>query len=352
MANSQSIIPRGTLRIKTSDLKVYEKTARDWKRSSRMFPEALEVIHLFKKNKALGALVDSKDPRFLKGQCSPEGKIQGARINVLPDGSRLDKAYSLFSPHLTLHDESSHAHWDVLYQNPGGTYSYSYTLAKRKSALHEKYEKVARFKKKYALLEKNVTLALSDKDDSFALPMYTLLKTYMRVGNEVYFKAHGHKGLTTLKKSDISIKDPLVTFTYLSKGGVPVKLQETFPQPYLARLKEHVASKRNNEFIFTDEKGKPLRDTDFMHAFETYCGERFYPHLVRSFYATNRVQQFIAQHKKATKKELSTLFTEIAEKLGHKRFVKKENAWKDSYTVTIHHYLDPATLERALALTK
>jgi len=188
------------------------------------------------------------------------------------------------------------------------------------------------------------------KDDEIALPMYTLLKTCMRVGNEIYYKSTGHKGLTTLTKKDIKIEKNHATFNYIGKNGVPTIISEEFPKEYIKKLKEKLAEKKSSEFVFTNSKGAPLKDTDFMHAFEKYCGEQFYPHIVRSFYATEKAKIFLSNHKKATKQEVKELFTKIADKLGHKRFDKKHNEWKDSYTVTIHHYIQPELVDKIKSL--
>ncbi len=352
MAKQNNLIPTGTLRIGSKDFKVYEKTKTSWKLSKKSFPEAQSVIELFNAQKNISVLIDKKNPRFLKGQLSPDGKIQGARINLLPSGEVLDKAYSLFSKNLTIHDEASHDHWAVIYQNPGGGFSYAYTLDKRNRSIKNKYKKVSEFKKVYPKLNDAILTALSDKQDNLAIPMYTLLKTYMRVGNETYYKAHGHKGLTTLKKSDIKINGKDVEFRFIAKSGVPMDIKEEFPKHYISRLKNMISKKKNSDFIFTDDSGKPLKDTHFMKAFEQYTGKRFYPHIVRSFYATERAQEFLKQKHSASKQEIKGLFTEIAEKLGHKKFDKKSNEWKDSYNVTVHHYLNPDIYNQVLSIQK
>ncbi|MFA5992456.1 MAG: hypothetical protein WC796_01985 [Candidatus Pacearchaeota archaeon] len=354
------VIPMGTLRI-GKDLKVYEKTRSSWKTSTKKlsnnFPETLKVIKLFKTHNNFKDLIDQKDPKFLKGLLLPNERAIGARLNILPNGKTLDKAYSLFAKNLTFHDESSHEHWDVIYQNPNGKYAYLYNQEKKQNAKKNKFKKVEDFEKKYTTLNKNVLSALKDKHDSLAVPMYTLLKTYMRVGNEMYYKADGHKGLTTLKKQDITInsKNKTVNFSYLAKDGVPMKINETFPEVYIQRLKEKIRNLKNSDFIFADENKKPLKDTNFMNAFEKYCGEKFYPHIVRSYYATKTAEDFLKQHNKqnpATKTEVKILFTGIAEKLGHKHFSKKENEWKDNYNVTIHYYLNPQILDKINAITE
>ena len=120
----------GTIRIRTKGYGVFEKTANSWKKSKKIFPEAMQVINLFKSNKNIDYLIDKKNPQFLKGQIY-DGKCQGARINILPNGQVLEGAYSIFGKNLTIHDESSNLHWDVIYQNPNGKYAYLYTLKKR-----------------------------------------------------------------------------------------------------------------------------------------------------------------------------------------------------------------------------
>jgi len=352
--NKPKFALKGTLRIKKADLQVYRKVSTNsekWEKTSLKLPEALQVVQLFKAHHNFPALIDKNNPQFLKGQLYQD-KVQGARINILPDGRTVDKAYSLFAPHLTIHDEDSNEHWDVIYQNPNGAYAYVYTLDKKNKAVKAKYGKVKEFEKYYPLLEKKVTSALRDKKDELALAMYTLLKTYMRVGNEIYYKAHGHKGLTTLMKKDISIKGKAVTFNYLAKSGVPRKIVENFPPAYVARLQQQLKKLKNNDFVFANNVGHPLKEDKFKQAFKNYCGVEFYPHIVRSYYATNIVRGFLKQHKTASKEEVNSLFLSVAEKLGHKKFSKKKQQWEDSFNVTIHHYIEPSLVEKVKGIVR
>jgi hypothetical protein len=337
----------GTIRIKTSNLGVYEKTKKSWEKSSEIFPEAMLIIKLFKKNKRFPVLVDKKNPRFLKGQLAPNGMTQGARIDVLPNGKKLSKAFSLFAPHLMIHDETTKYHWDIIYKNTGGTYSYLYTLDKVKEFRRKKYRVVEEFEKHWPKLMLGVYDALKDRDDYMVLPMLTLLKTYMRVGNEIYYKLHRHKGLVTMKKEDINVEGKKVTFTYIGKGGVPTSITAVFPQVYINRLENLLEGIDNSSFVFTNpDTGHPLREEHFRKAFKKYCGKEFYPHIVRSFYATRRVKKFLAGSEPMTKENVRKLFYSIAEILGHKRFIKKDGTWRESYTVTVNHYVQPEIMEK------
>ena len=346
LKNKKSLV--GTIRI-NRNLKVCEKTKSGWKKSARKFPNAIQVAKLFKANKEFKEIIDKKNPVFLKGQIY-KGKVQGARINILPDGRKLDKAYSLFAENLTIHDESSGQHWNVLYKNPN-SWEHLYTLNKRKNLTKKKYDEVKEFKKLYPKIRKRIISALKDKDDYLALPMFTLLETYMRIGNELYYKLNKHKGLTTLKKSDITTKGSFVTFNYVAKDGVPTTIKKKFPAIYIRRLKTLLNSLGKNAFVFT-KKGKILEDDDFKNAFKKYCGKEFYPHIVRSYYATSQAEDFLKKHKKASKDEINNLFLSIAAKLGHKKFNKKQKSWQDNSSVTIHHYIPPDLVERVKKIEK
>lgn len=338
-------IPIGTIRIK-KNLKTYIKTKNSWKQSKEKFPEIIQIAKLFKSNNNFNELIDKKNPEFLKGQIY-KNKIQGARINILPNGKKLDKAYSLFSPNLTIHNQITDEHWDVIYQNPNGEFAYCYTIDKKQKAVRKKYKKVKEFEKVFERLNRQVSKALKDKKDYMALPMQTLLTTCMRVGNEIYYNNNKHKGLTTLKKKDISIKNNQVEFNYLGKDGVPIKIKKQFSTTYITRLKNQLKRLKKHDFVFTNPNtNHPLKDTEFKKAFKKYCGKEFYPHIVRSYYATKQAEEFLKENKKPNKKEVKELFNNIAEELGHKKFDKKNNQWKDSYTVTIHHYINPILVEK------
>ena len=351
-ASKEKPVPVGTIRIEAVGLETVARKKSSWEKSPMKLQAAMNAVELFMAHGNFEFLVDKKNPRFLKGQLSPDGKCQGARINILPDGRSLDKAYSLFAEDLTIHDETSNDHWDVLYRNPGGTYSYVYTLEKKSRMTRKKYKTVEEFEKYYPKLEQNVLSALDDRNDGMAVAMYTLLKTRMRIGNEIYYKAHGHKGLTTLKKSDMRINGDKVTFKYKSKNGVPMSITKKLPKLYVERLSELLQDLDDPDFVFTDSKGRPLTDRHFKKAFKKYCGMEFYPHIVRSYYATKAAKEFLSTHESATKKEIRELFLSIAADLGHKRFFKKERKWKQGYNVTIHHYIQPEVLESVKRLVK
>jgi hypothetical protein len=313
------------------------------RKSGVEFADARAVVELFVKHKNLDMIRDEEDERFLKGGFC-DGKVVGGRILFLPDGRKLDKSYSLFAPKLVVHDEKSNSHWDVIFQNPNGKFAYLYDLNKVRVSSKEKYRQVDKFDGCLSRLKRNLMRAL--ESDLMALPMLILLKTKMRVGNEIYYLKSGHKGLTTLKKKNIKISGNSVTFDYIGKDGVPQKLTERFSLRVIGRLKKVMRGRKANDFVFVDLNGKPLRDVAFENGFERYCGERFYPHIVRSHYATKEAEKFLKKNPGVDKYEARKFCLKLADKLGHKRFSKKIGDWEDSYAVTLHHYVRPELAEK------
>ncbi len=335
----------GTIRVKVDGLVPVVKTKSGWAKTKFDVENIKEVASLFKSHNYLDVLVDSKDAKFLKGFLSPEKLVRGARINVLPNGKKLDKAYSLFSPHLTIHDELSNEHWDVIYQNPNGKFAYLYTEDKRQNSKKNKYKKVDEFDKVLPKLVLTLDKVVK-KGDLMALPLYTLLKTYMRVGNEMYYKATGHKGLTTLSKENIKVAGNEIFFDYVGKDGVPIKIKCNFNKDYSLELSKKLKKLKEKDFVFTSENKHPLTDIAFEKAFFDYCGKRFYPHIVRSHFATYTVRKFLKENKHPTKEDVKKLYLFIADKLGHKKFSKKKGDWETCYTVTIHHYISPDLVKK------
>ena len=331
-----------------ANLTIVESEGKSFKPSAKKFPNAIKVAQLFKTHNNLKLITDTKNPKLLKGSFS-KNKPLGARINILPDGQKLNKAYSLFAPNLTIHDEKSNSHWDAIFQNPNGKFAYLYTLKKESQSKNQKYKQVEKFAKDLPKLKRNLAASLSK--DSIALPMAILLKTKMRVGNEIYYKKNHHKGLTTLKKKDIKISKNKITFDYIAKDGVPQKTTETFSTKEINKLKQLLKSKNPNEFVFTNIQGHPFKDIDFEKAFEKYCGHKFYPHIIRSHYATEEAENFLKKNKTPTEQETKNLYNKIADKLGHKKFSKKKNEWQTSYQITLHHYINPKLVEQILKHT-
>jgi len=323
-------------RIRASDLAVVEISGNSCKNSSVKFEDALGAVKLFKKH---GTLKLIRDGKFLKGGFRG-GKVTGERIDVLPDGTKLGKAFPLFAPRLRVHDEKSCSHWDVIFENLNGSFTYIYSISKMKTSRAKKYRRVGEFGKYLGKLQRNLMKALGD--DNMALPMLILLKTRMRVGSEIYYKKNKHKGLTTLKKKDLKIVGKSVKFDFVGKDGVPQDIVVSFSEKVVKELRKILRRRKMEDFVFSGKNDGILKDTDFEKAFERFCGERFYPHIVRSYFATREVEKFLKKGKGDARK----FCLDLARKLGHKKFSKKSGNWEENFEVTLHYYVRPDLVDK------
>ena len=117
-------------------------------------------------------------------------------------------------------------------------------------------------------------------------------------------------------------------------------------------MKESLKHQRSKDFIFTTPSGKILHENDFKKIFKKYIGDGFYPHIVRSYFATKETQKFLKNNKHPKKEEVKAFLISVAEELGHKKFSKKTGNWEDSYAVTIGHYIDPKLVEKIRLIIK
>ncbi len=338
-------VPIGTVRVRVKDLRPVVMTASGWRLHGQDLPDTGHAAHLYRAHGRFALLRDTKDPRFLKGALAPGGRPVGARLTVLPDGLRLNAAFSLFAKNLRFHDEDTDAHWDVMFENPSG-FTYLYAKEKISRAKKHKTHIVDEFARYFPKLKRNVLKDLRSEGSVHAVALYTMMKTYMRVGNEIYFKAHGHKGLTTLQKMDIRIEGNHVTFNYMAKDGVPIHIRVSFPDAYVHKLSALLKPKTADAFVFSHASGHPLGGKEIKDAIGEFCGRDFYPHIIRSYLADTEVKKFFRSRRTATRQEVYDLLIMIASKLGHKRYDKKEQAWVESPKVTVNNYIRPEFVER------
>ncbi|NPE26803.1 hypothetical protein HNV12_02250 [Methanococcoides sp. SA1] len=332
---------KGEFRIRASDLGAVEWKGKRWVKSGVKFPGAVAVAKLFRKHGKLGLI---SEDGFLFGSLI-DGKIRGKRIGVLPDGTKLDKAFGLFAEDLVVHDEKSGEHWDVLFRNPSGSFCYVYSCDKVLRHARSKFERVAEFEKVLSKLRRNL---LRNADDVVALAILVLLETKIRVGSEVYYKRNHHKGLSTLKRKNLKIKGDKVVFDFVGKDGVPQVFEKKFSARVMKELRKVLKGKGADEFVFL-KNGKVLRDSDFEAGFERWSGVRFYPHIVRSAFATRETERFLAKGK-IDRDLVREFYLGLAGELGHKKFSKRKGEWENCYEVTLHHYVRPDLVERVSKL--
>jgi hypothetical protein len=328
---------------------VVERNGEEWVRSFEKFVDAVRVAKMFKRHGNLALILDKKDSRFLKGVFL-DGRALGERIGVLPDGTKLDKAFPLFARDLVVHDERSEEHWDVIFRNVSGAFCYVYSVDKVLASRDRKFRKVEEFERVRGKLRRNL---LRHLDDVVALAIVVLLETKIRVGSEVYYKRTRHRGLSTLKKRDVRVVGDRVVFDFVGKDGVPQRIEKKFSGKVVDELKRLLVGDGDG-FLFVKSGGGLLRDSDFEAGFERFCGVRFYPHIVRSAFATRETEKFFRRHEGGvgSRERVRDFYLWLAEELGHKKFSWRKQEWEACYEVTLHHYVRPDLVERMRLLGK
>jgi len=343
----------GTQKIGHKNYKFYIFKNYKWNQIEKEIPKEIKnILNKYIKNKTENYLIDEILNNFLKGSINKKGLPSGKRINILPNGKKLARGgFSIFAKNLKFNDNEK-SDWDVVYENTSGTKTYLYNEDKIHLEHERKAKIVDKFSKFYLQILKNLKKDIIQKNNNIYLALYTMINTYIRIGNLEYYNHLGHKGLTTLQKKDIKIKKNKVIFDFIGKDGVPQNIEKTFEIFAIEKLKKLLDIKKNNDFVFTNSKGIPLHSTEFSKILFKYTGEHFYPYIIRSYHADTLCKEFIETHTKSTKKEVENKFLEIASDLGHKKFNKKKNEWQLNYKITIENYIRPQYSQKMISFYK
>jgi DNA topoisomerase IB len=285
---------------------------------------------------------------------SPDEKICGERIMVLPNGEQLARAgFSLFAKDLKFNFDDDEKLWDVCYTNASGLKTYLYSDSKVHLEQDKKLRLVDKFEEYYLDIFETCEKKIKSKSCNVVdLALYVMLNTFIRVGNVEYFKRFNHKGLTTLQKKDIVIASNIISFNFIGKDGVPQSITKKFPSFFTKKFEGMISEKGDEDFIFTNSNGNCIHSDNFSKVLFDLTGEHFYPHIIRSHYADMTCKNFLKTHRTATKEDIDAIFMEIAESLGHKKYNKKDNIWEINFSVTLKNYIHPIYSERMINLYK
>ncbi|MDA3854691.1 MAG: hypothetical protein PF569_00420 [Candidatus Woesearchaeota archaeon] len=345
--NKKDQFQNGSKRIKISDLNEYIKQNNNWIPTGETNKNIQNLIEKYSKNNNLNILLDEDNQEFLNGYLNSNELISGKRITILPDGKKLARGgFSIFAKNLKFNNNKKYE-WDISYENISGTKTYLYSEEKIEHEKKKKASIVNSFIREYPTIIEKLEFDLKKKKTIEHIALYTLIKTYIRVGNIEYYNNLSHKGLTTLQKEDITIHNNRVEFKFIGKDGIEQDIIKEFPSFYTKQLKELLDKKKKNDFIFTDKNGTPIHSQAFSKILFKYTGKHFYPHIIRSYYADSQCRKFIRNHTAPIpKKKVLDKFKEIGLNLGHKKFNKTKNNWETDYKVTIDNYIRPEYVEK------
>lgn len=346
--------PLGTRRISPKKENYLILRENAWEDDRVLHDNIRSILYQYKIHGNEKLLLDLGNPDFYKGFLSPEIKPGGPRIRHLPNGKKIaGGGFSLFARKLQF-NKSANEQWDVCYQNVSGLKTYLYSEDKIHLEQENKYRLVLEFEKNYKDMFRKLKKDILENHNLEHIALYVLLTTYIRVGCYHHYKKSGHKGLTTLQKKDIYIKDGKVIISYIGKDGIPQRIEKRYPLWFEKELEEKLEYLEDEDFVFANKFQEPFHSSVFSEILLNYTKEHFYPHIIRSHLADMMCQQFIDKNKnrEVTKEEIQDLLFKIAEKLGHKRFDKTKNKWVLSSRVTQQSYIYPPLLERLKGLAK
>lgn len=348
-------LENGSVRIKSSDFRLFKKKSdKLWEVVSDLDSSVLDVLEMYSDNKNLNLLVDLHDDLFLRGSMSPDEKICGARIMVLPNGEQLARAgFSLFAKDLKFNFDDDENLWDVCYTNASGLKTYLYSDSKVHLEQDKKLRLVDKFEEYHLSIFETCEKKIRSKSCNVVdLALYIMLNTFIRVGNVEYFKRFNHKGLTTMQKKDIVIANNILSFNFIGKDGVPQTISKKFPSFFIKKFETLIDGKSADDFIFTNSNGNCIHSDNFSKVLFDLTEEHFYPHIIRSHYADMTCKNFLKTHITSTKEKVDAVFMEIAENLGHKKYNKKTEKWEVNFAATLKNYIHPIYSERMINLYK
>ena len=197
----------------------------------------------------------------------------------------------------------------------------------------EKYSRLKSFIKKLPKLITIVNSNLSksihfnDKDYIISLIFRILLRTYSRVGNEIYAEENNTYGLTTLLKKHISISGDTVTLSFVGKKNVKQNLEFT-DKLSVKILKELL--KLKGDRIFKTDDGIDIKSCDINKFMKTILGEEYSVKDFRTFssndlFLKRLYSKEIPLNITSAKKNINECYDEVAEKLGHTREVSRSS---------------------------
>lgn len=349
----------GCKRVMTKDFSLYEKKTLFWKKLKQLPKSAKITIDLFTHYDNSQHLIDENFNKFLKGHLTPENRISGKRINILPNGIKLARGgFSLFAKDLKFNLSKDNLNsYDVSFENESGTRTYLYSIDKVHLEQEQKYKLVQEFDEFYEEILEKLDLDIDRFEDKRKyLALYTLIMSKIRVGNFEYFTHSGHKGLTTLQKKDLLInkENSSITFNFIGKDAVPQNIIVKYPEKYIIYLKDILSKIKKDDFVFSNKSGHPIEAVEFSDILFSYTNKHFYPHIIRSHYADRVCENFIRnnKNKKVTQENIDLKINEIAKNLGHKKFDKKTNSWQINSKVTIESYIYPPLIEQMKEMIK
>jgi DNA topoisomerase-1 len=176
-------------------------------------------------------------------------------------------------------------------------------------------------------IRRAVAKALSAEEENAAFAICAVVRlvtlTAIRPGSETYAKEHGTRGATTLMKSNIRMKGPVVVLEFKAKGGKPIS-KEIRDRGLHTAFKRLMALPGRRLFQYRDANGelREVRANDVNDFLRSVAGRRISLKDFRTLVASAKALDALAKAEpesgdRKRRAQIRNVVTEVAEELGN-----------------------------------
>ncbi len=239
---------------------------------------------------------------------------------------------------------SPHGHIQATGRDAKGRKQYRYHPKYRAVRDETKFERILKFSKVFPKVRKQVERDLRrsgvDRRKMFAVVVYLLETTLIRVGNEEYARDNESYGLTTLQAHHAEVEGGRVTFEFPGKSGVDHAV--SFSDRRLARIIQHCQDLPGEHlFQYKDDDGtlQSIDSGDINEYLAAITGSDFTAKDVRTWAGTMlaaaALRDFgVTNSERDAERNIRLALDQVANHLGNTR------------AVCLHYYVHPLVLKK------
>ncbi|MDX6476813.1 MAG: hypothetical protein QOH95_2324 [Gaiellaceae bacterium] len=232
-----------------------------------------------------------------------------------------------------------------------GRKQYLYHPAYRARQEQAKYDKLIRFAEKLPQLREamseHMELEGMPEEKVAAVAVRLINLGWFRVGSDRYAKTSKTFGITTLRKSHVSVRGARISFRYRGKHSIMIHSAIVDPE-LAAAMKALIAQPGARLFKFELEGGYCNLDQRRLNAYiRTYLGAEFTAKDFRTWGGTltaavELAQKELPESETAAKRRVAEVMRKVGEKLGNTPAVARSSYVSPA---VVEQYLDGRTIE-------
>ena len=239
---------------------------------------------------------------------------------------------------------SPHGHIQATGRDAKGRKQYRYHPKYRAVRDETKFERILKLSKVFPKVRKHVERDLRrsgvDRRKMFAVVVYLLETTLIRVGNEEYARNNESYGLTTLQAHHAEVEGGRITFEFPGKSGVDHAV--SFSDRRLARIIQHCQDLPGEHlFQYEDDNGtlQSIDSGDINEYLATITGSDFTAKDVRTWAGTMLAAAAlrdigVTNSERDVERNIRRALDQVANHLGNTR------------AVCLHYYVHPLVLKK------